>query len=207
MKPKIIASFDDGGIHDTRVAGLMADYEIETTFYIPVLWQQVNAVKGRRSASLDELKLIAKHHRIGAHTISHPLLPAISPDQAVSEICDCKAMLEELLETQVTSFCYPRGRYNEAIKDIVATTYTDARTTKIGCITEPDDPLETHPAVHVGYNRKEYEGLNWIDYGFELFDQAAKTEGAVFHLWGHSEEIDRLGQWDNLEFFLQGITK
>jgi len=35
-----------------------------------------------------------------------------------------------------------------------------------------------------------------------MLDRVA-TRGGVFHLWGHSWEVDRLGLWDELEEVLR----
>lgn len=201
---KILSSWDDGSIHDKRMAELMSKYDIETTFYVPVMWQKVNTLKRRYSLSLDELQEIAKVHTIGSHTISHPHLTAIQIDDAYTEIYDSKKMLEDLIDKPVTSFCYPRGYYNDSIKEmVVAAGYSDARTTKVGYLSSAD-PYETHTAVHVGYPRREYEGKHWAEYAAELIN-SNNTDDKVFHFWGHSEEIDRFNQWDNLELFLKAL--
>jgi peptidoglycan/xylan/chitin deacetylase (PgdA/CDA1 family) len=203
---KIISSWDDGGIKDMRIADLMSKHGIETTFYIPVLWQRVNTLKRRYSIDLNELRKISKDHHIGAHTITHPHLTSLSPDDAWTEIFDSKKMLEELVGKAVTSFCYPRGYFNESIKEMVRISgYEDARTTKVGYLYS-EDPYETHTALHVGYPRKEYGDKHWTLWGQELFMKAQADPDAVFHFWGHSEEVDRLDEWENLEMFLEKIT-
>lgn len=46
---------------------------------------------------------------IGAHTITHPVLAALSPRAQEQEIADSKAELEQLLDRPVRSFAYPYG--------------------------------------------------------------------------------------------------
>jgi hypothetical protein len=43
---------------------------------------------------------------------------------------------------------------------------------------------------------------NWIDRMYNLFDYACERD-AVFHLWGHSIDIDRLDAWRELDLFLE----
>lgn len=39
---------------------------------------------------------------------------------------------------------------------------------------------------------------HWDELAIALFDQALET-GGVYHLWGHSWEVDAHGDWDRLE--------
>ena len=56
---------------------------------------------------------------IGAHTYSHCNLTLIPQPQAVIEIQKGKSVLEETLQTNIISFAYPFGVYNEEIKNLV----------------------------------------------------------------------------------------
>jgi peptidoglycan/xylan/chitin deacetylase (PgdA/CDA1 family) len=57
---------------------------------------------------------------IGSHTMTHPRLTAIPPDQARREIFDSKKILEDLCGRPVPHFAYPYGDWNPAIRDLVA---------------------------------------------------------------------------------------
>ncbi len=46
---------------------------------------------------------------------------------------------------------------------------------------------------------------DWATLAIALFDRVLAT-GGVFHLWGHSWEVDRLGQWDRLTRVLDHIA-
>lgn len=204
---KLLSSWDDGGVHDVRIAELMTKYGIETTFYVPVMWQKVNTLKQRYSISLGQLREIANVHHVGSHTISHPYLTSIPLEAAHTEIFDSKRSMEDLIGKPVTSFCYPRGYCNQPIKELVqAAGYEDARTTKVGYITEPEDPYETHTAVHVGYPREEYGESHWTLYAQSLFREAQKDDDSVFQFWGHGFELEERDEWDNFEMFLEKIT-
>ncbi|MQM29103.1 MAG: carbohydrate esterase family protein [Candidatus Accumulibacter phosphatis] len=49
---------------------------------------------------------------IGAHTISHPILSRLEPDQARTEVAESKRFLESLLQEQIGLFAYPNGKPN-----------------------------------------------------------------------------------------------
>ena len=58
-------------------------------------------------------QLIALHRagmEIGAHTVSHPILTAISNAQARAEIADGRARLQEIIQAKVGLFAYPNGK-------------------------------------------------------------------------------------------------
>jgi peptidoglycan/xylan/chitin deacetylase (PgdA/CDA1 family) len=64
-----------------------------------------------RTVSTDEVLCMAKGTLIdiGAHTITHPVLSALSLFEEEAEIQGSKAHLEEILGRPVTSFAYPYG--------------------------------------------------------------------------------------------------
>lgn len=57
----------------------------------------------------EEVLRLATTAEIGAHTVSHPVLAHLSPDEQADEIAASKHALEQILGTVVTSFSYPFG--------------------------------------------------------------------------------------------------
>lgn len=55
-------------------------------------------------------QLHAAGMEIGGHTVNHPILARLSPQQARREMVDGKDALEALLGTPVRSFAYPNGK-------------------------------------------------------------------------------------------------
>ena len=79
---------------------------------------------GYAAASWQELRCMQQGGiEIGGHTVRHPILSKVEPEQLDSEIADCRRVLEERLATPITSFCYPNsgpGDINQAVLDAVA---------------------------------------------------------------------------------------
>ena len=64
-----------------------------------------------RPLSVNELKQVADGHTfdIGAHTVRHPRLAALSPPEQRAEIIASKTALEGILDRTISSFSYPFG--------------------------------------------------------------------------------------------------
>jgi peptidoglycan/xylan/chitin deacetylase (PgdA/CDA1 family) len=56
---------------------------------------------------------------IGAHTVNHPSLPRLAPDELAQEITGSKVFCERLLNRQITAFSYPFGDYDERVREAV----------------------------------------------------------------------------------------
>lgn len=56
---------------------------------------------------------------LGSHTLTHPRLPELPPDEARGEIVGAKHMMEDELGAAVDYFAYPYGRYNQEIQRMV----------------------------------------------------------------------------------------
>jgi len=77
---------------------------------------------------------------IGAHTLTHPALPALSPREQEAEIRDGAAALEAILGHPVRGFSYPHGRFTEDTVRIVR----DAGFA-YACAGVPDRPTALEP--------------------------------------------------------------
>ena len=68
----------------------------------------------RMAMTLDELKHIAKipEVTIGAHTVTHPILPKCSASKVEEEIKESQRVLNQWLQQQTTTFAYPNGSYD-----------------------------------------------------------------------------------------------
>lgn len=80
---------------------------------------------------------------VGSHTQTHADLTKLSDNASMQEIRDSKLKLEETLNTQVTHFCYPYGRFTpEHIEMVRIAGYTSATTTRRGRVLDNSSPFQ-----------------------------------------------------------------
>lgn len=79
-------------------------------------------------SSWDEVKEMTKGDiSFGAHSVSHPVLTNLPPEQAKWEIIQSKKDIEEKLGQRVTAFSYPNGDFNaELVKFVRESAFTCA---------------------------------------------------------------------------------
>jgi peptidoglycan/xylan/chitin deacetylase (PgdA/CDA1 family) len=214
MKNQIIitTSWDDGHKLDLKLAKLLTQYNITGTLYISPNNQDFD--KPDLLSNSDILQL-SKDFEIGAHTMTHPDLTKVSLKEAQMDIRDSKDYLETLTNNKVSVFCYPFGHFNSDIKEIVRQSgFRVARTAKRFETTNEGDTLCLPTTVHAYSHLQDL--INWkillrcgtIDWEVlaTKYCDYVLENGGVFHLWGHSWEIDRLNNWQKLERVLQYIS-
>jgi len=214
---KIVTSWDDGSVYDLKVAELLDKHKLTGTFYIPAEWIVYMENVNRNPLTLDQFLEISKKYEIGSHTVTHRHLTKLYIPDARWEIQESKIILEEITGKEITKFCYPRGYNNEAIRRIVEESgYKEARGVKVGSYIESDLAYNQPTTVHVYDGRKEYKGKGWLSYAREMLKMAKSSEQIlaehsgdaqiIYHLWGHSWEIERDNLWDELDEFLGEIA-
>lgn len=232
MSVTITTSWDDGHTLDLRVAHLLDTWGVRGTFYIAR-----DFLDERLSAA--HLRDLATRHEIGAHTLTHPILTRIAPQQAREEIIGSKQWLEDVLGTAVTAFCYPRGAHNATVRQIVREAgFALGRTTQAYQIAPAADafalpttvqlyPFPARPLPAVALPRglaARWQPLaqalhaqpalllrptalrGWPALATHWLQRANAHEG-IWHLWGHSWEIDRYDLWDDLQTLLQRLSQ
>lgn len=83
-------------------------------------WWPQSAHDGRheRIVSAEQLQqLPADLISIGSHTITHPMLPSLSEEEARRELYVSRMNLEQLLERRITLFSFPFGSFNRRLVD------------------------------------------------------------------------------------------
>lgn len=224
----ITTSWDDGDILDERVAEMLNRHGLTGTFYIAR-----NHRPSRLSEA--GIRRLAARFEVGAHTLNHPDLTTLSPAALKSEIADSKAWLEDITGEPVTMFCYPWGKFDSKTKEAVRQAgFRGARTTRQFSVTPPRDhfalrtTLQVHPSVlrrnalrDLGHYLvhgalgaafpavfwpSSLHGRNWSRVADLLLATAAVGEGGVFHLWGHSWEIEEKAMWRECDAFLRSIA-
>lgn len=197
---KLITSWDDGKKMDLRLADMLKGFNLPGIFYIPTM----SELSGK-----DIMDLHDAGFEIGGHTRTHPQdMKYLDRKEISYEIASNKNFLESIIGESIKTFAYPRGRYDERVIDTLKyLNFEWARTVEILKLDQGDDPFRTPTTIHVGMQRAEYQGRDWLEVAKQYFDlMAEKNLFIVFHIWGHSWEIDRLRQWEKLNNFLQYLA-
>ena len=225
-KPRIVTtSWDDGEFTDLKLAEMLRSRGIGATFYVPI-----NAYQGRPALSHGNIRdLASEGFEIGAHTVSHKHLWGLSPEELSAEIDPCKPILEDITGSEVRMFCYPRGRYDaNVIRALKKAGYSGARTVAMLSTNlefdafEMPTSLQVSPTTRVSYLKNiararsvlalpvylsHFKTLgSWVELGKRLFDSVC-THGGIWHIYGHSQEIEELGLWTQLQEMLDYVAR
>lgn len=224
-------SWDDGRVQDMKLAALLEKYGATGTFY--VCPPETHSQPALTSA---DITLLSSRHEIGAHTMTHPKLTRLSQSDAQREIAESKAWIESLTGVPCTMFCYPYGDENAAVRSLVQTVgFRGARTVEqlqfgledpYGMPTTLQiypfplrrkftrwwHPLDPFARLRLFYPRMRELHLpfrsctSWLQLALSLFMYAQRSNQPVFHLWGHSWEIEKYALWGSLEKFLKFVS-
>jgi peptidoglycan/xylan/chitin deacetylase (PgdA/CDA1 family) len=221
--PVFTCSLDDGHPSDMRAAELLVRHRLNGTFYVPITNSEGDAV-----LTASAIRALAQQFEVGSHTLDHCYLKRLPLAEARRQICEGKARLEDIVGHGVDGFCYPGGKYRQEHVGLVAAAgFRYARTVMNlhydsgGLPFEMPTTLQFFPHHRNLYLRNFIRGGNWsrrqdalkvalrhehwLDRLYALFDHAVE-HGAVFHLWGHSLDIDRFGIWTEFDRFLAHVA-
>ena len=77
---------------------------------------------------------------IGSHTLTHPDLTRLRPEEVENEIRSSRRMIEDRLGRLVSSFAYPFGRSNAGIRALVEGEYRCACSARLGMVDQSSTP-------------------------------------------------------------------
>lgn len=218
-KVYVTTSWDDGHIFDMNLAVLLRKYHLKGTFYIA---PKNRNIPTQHRLSDEQIKELSREFEIGAHTMTHPDMLKIDDNSAEDEIRESKSYLENVIGRSVTSFCYPSGEYDKRhVRMVRDMQFAVARTVRRFSFSFRADRYQLPTSVHA-YNHwsdawqialfsrfnpflfiKYYR--HWDDLAIAMYDHVAKN-GGVFHLWGHSWEVDQNNDWKRLELVFRCIS-
>jgi hypothetical protein len=164
---------------------------------------------------------------VGAHTVSHvDLTTATDP---LGELVNGKRYLEDVLGEEITAFAYPLGRFDSRVSRLAQKAgYRLARTTVAFSTQRTFNPYQMPisfqfvpqtRAIHTRHALRErnLKGLltwsaRWrcetaLDRLAQLAIEDARHLAGIFHIWGHSQEIDSYRLWAELKALLQKIEQ
>ncbi len=212
-------SIDDGHPSDMRMAELLSKHGLKGTFFIPLKNRE-----GRPVMSASQIRDIGREFEVGSHTYDHCYLKSAGEAEAAYQVVEGKNRLEDVLGQKVEGFCYPGGKYlQKHVALVQAAGFSYARTTRNFCFDCGSEPFEIPTTIQFyPHSRNVYirnflsggewparlGGLklallqdNWMDRLYALFDHAHRHQSA-FHLWSHSNDIDTLSAWKEMDRFL-----
>lgn len=213
--PRIVTtSWDDGHPEDERVAERLLHHGMAATMYVPARCDR--PVCDRAALR----RLLAAGCELGGHTLTHARLKHLPDAEALREIADGKAWLENECGQEVSSFAYTWGEAPLRIRRLVRQAgFARARTIRCLRTDAGADPfripvtVQLYPhghRVHLSHALKEgnWCGLgSWLRLGLPgppltLLERAVERverEGGIIHLWGHGWELGEAGLWPLFE--------
>lgn len=133
-----VLTFDDGLLDNyDKAFPILQEFGFKATFFIIAGFDNVVRWVNPRTRNWSDYQQngytipfpsMQRYHReelvkygmeIGSHSMSHPKLNKIPSDSLEREIVDSKTTLENQHGIKISSFCYPKGRYNNAVLNYV----------------------------------------------------------------------------------------
>jgi peptidoglycan/xylan/chitin deacetylase (PgdA/CDA1 family) len=214
------SSWDDGHPLDLRLAELLNRRGFTGTFYIPLRNQEGLPVLD--PSGIRELATLAE---LGSHTHDHRYLTTLDMPAARKQIRDGKRALEQIVGEAVDGFCYPGGKYSTAHRLMVEEAgFRYARTVVNFSDGSSTDPYQIPTSLQLYPHSRAVYIRNWLRYGewgeryrlariavsnsdlltcLKAALREVQRRGGVFHVWGHSWELEKIGGWQLLDEFLR----
>ncbi|SDT92766.1 Polysaccharide deacetylase [Verrucomicrobium sp. GAS474] len=190
----VTVSYDDGVVADRDLVALLNRHGLKGTFHL-------NSGKLGREGQLhaDEVAALFAGHEISAHSVTHPRLPTIPPDELAREIVADRRALEALAGYPVRGMSYPFGYHSPEVVAALPHFGIDyARTTAShGWYGVPENLLLWHPTCHHNDDLLARTETFFAQDGQEL---------RLLYVWGHSYEFPNDGNWDLMERFGERIA-
>jgi peptidoglycan/xylan/chitin deacetylase (PgdA/CDA1 family) len=158
--PAVALAFDDGyeDFHQEAFP-ILSEYRFPATvFLVAGYCGRTSDWPGQPSASRKRPLLswgkIAELHRagirFGAHTLTHPRLPALPWKEAAREVLDSKRQIEDRIGAAVSSFAYPYGAESPRLRALIAENFAVGCSTRLGQL-RPDSPRESLERIDTYY--------------------------------------------------------
>lgn len=223
----ITTSWDDGDPADMRLATALAEHGLSGTFYV------CRHFAGHRRLSESDIRELASMPgmEVGSHTLTHPDLRKVDDDRLQSELSGARSWLEDVLQAEVTAFCYPGGHHDRRCVGAVARAgYRFARTTRAGStgvrfqryrmpttmqLYPHGRSIQLRHAIHEGYLGDFWRILRLREWpknaprlARRFLDRTDRLAvPALLHVWGHSWELDEQDLWGDFRALLHILAE
>lgn len=205
-------SYDDGVTQDQRLIALLNKYGLKCTFNLnseflgtagSLIREDVTVAHVKPCAI--EVKNIYEGHEVASHTLTHPLLTAVSDDEIVRQVENDRLTLSDIVGYEVVGFAYPGGgtNYNDHVADVIKnnTGVKYCRTTVSSHSFDiQSDLYRFKPTV---YHHEEWNKMFELAQSFVELDTDTPK---LFYIWGHAYEFDIHNTWDKFEEFCKIIS-
>jgi peptidoglycan/xylan/chitin deacetylase (PgdA/CDA1 family) len=220
-KAIVTTSWDDGHPLDLKLAELLQKYDVPATFYIPICYAK------RGCMNPQQIREIAARFDVGGHSYHHIRLTKVPPEAAEKELKNGKKELQEITGKEVISFSYPYGNFNNGLirlardagfigaRTLMLLTRTIRDPFREGTMANAGNSWFTHYLLHSLASRDPHLSLfvlknnlflkGWEKIALETL-RFVVDNGGIWHLWGHSWEIEENGDWARLERVFQEIN-
>lgn len=192
-------SYDDGVKADVRLLEIFSRYGLKGTFNLNSKRFDCPEWHGKMDWEQTYAAFKDCGQEIALHGARHAFLDKMPLAEAVKEVADNRAFLEENFGTIVRGMAYAYGAFNEEIKSALAVLgVAYARTTQPTYdFSLPRDWLEWNPTCH--HTEKQLGELSQKFFAREPLSEKKHRESLLFYVWGHSFEFDDDGNWDVME--------
>lgn len=220
----ITTSWDDGHPLDLRVAELLTKHRIGGTFYIP-------RIAEKETMSAAHIRQLSLAFEIGAHTLHHADLTTATEQQAWQEIAGSKAWLEDNIGQPCRMFCPPKGKYSRRTLEAVRRAgFSGLRSVELLSLDFPrlqagimllPTTIQAFPHGSLALTKNAVKRMalrnflrfmargrsdDWPALARSLLQESLRY-GGVFHLWGHSWELQATAQWHHLNDVLRFMSE
>lgn len=135
----VTITFDDAYGNTPAAVDLVLSYGLCASVFVTT--GQLDSGPMIRSDQLERLAGQPDRVELGAHSVSHPFLDELSPDEVEWELRESKRALETVIGRAVDSFAYPFGAYNRDVRAaVVDAGFSSAAAVKNAISHPSDDP-------------------------------------------------------------------
>ena len=185
-------SYDDGPDHDRRLVETLNAHGLKGTFHL-----NSSSLGKAGRVGLDEVRKLFAGHEISAHSVTHPNLEALPPEQLAWEMLEDRRALERLAGYPIRGMSYPFGSHSpEVVAALPHFGIEYARTVSShNGFNLPTNWLLWHPTCHHKSN---------ITDKLEAFIKTnAWGRPLLYYVWGHSYEFANDNNWEIIERFAE----
>jgi peptidoglycan/xylan/chitin deacetylase (PgdA/CDA1 family) len=176
-----------------------------------------------------DVRRLSAAFEMAGHSVDHVVLTNLDRHEILRQVADNKRWLEDVTGRPIPGFAYVRGRYNNAVKEIVKEAgFEYARTTENFRCDGGSDPHEMPTTLQLyPHDRSVFlrnfarnprvivrgrllaVALTTSSFAERLNRVIATCEASrgVLHLWGHSWEIEENNLWGTLEAVLRSLSE